>query len=158
MAATASDVQITVDGKPIAAQQHTKLYFALHKPKGYICSSTPSKDAQQTPRLAVELLADWIRDEHQKKGKSSALPAQLFTVGRLDVQSTGLILVTNDGEQTRYPHRRATTAMHIPCTFMQHVVPFQRYVDFAVGISHAAWQHCTRQQPGVVTLITNMSH
>lgn len=90
-------LQITVDGKPIAAQQQSKLYFALNKPKGYICSNAPSS-AQQTPRLAVDLLSDWVRDLHKKNTRPNALPPRLFTVGRLDVQSTGLILVTNDGE------------------------------------------------------------
>lgn len=93
-------MQITVDGKPVAAHQQAKLYFALNKPKGYICSNTPSAEAQQTPRLAVDLLSDVVRDLHKKNTRSNALPPRLFTVGRLDVQSTGLVLVTNDGEHT----------------------------------------------------------
>ena len=87
-------LQISVNGKPLASQKPKQLYFALNKPKGYICSSTASDNAQQTPRLAVDLFEDWI--QRQRKAEK-AVPPRLFTVGRLDVQSTGLILVTNDG-------------------------------------------------------------
>lgn len=57
-----------------------KIYYLLNKPKGYICSNQQSG----SKRLVVDL----FRPLHQR----------LFTVGRLDRDTTGLILVTNDGE------------------------------------------------------------
>lgn len=66
---------INVDGKRIAAEQ--KVYYMLHKPIGYLCTSDPEK----TKRV-IDLF---------KEG------ARLFTVGRLDRDTSGLILVTNDG-------------------------------------------------------------
>jgi len=70
--------EIFVDGKAIAAEK--KVYFALNKPKGYLCSNVRhSKRA----RLVIDL----FKDEEKR----------LFTVGRLDKETEGLILVTNDG-------------------------------------------------------------
>lgn len=90
-------MQISLDGKLLALQRPKHVYFALNKPKGYICSSSADDNAQQTPRLAVDLLSDWTRRQTQRDSPQASLPPRLFTVGRLDVQSTGLILVTNDG-------------------------------------------------------------
>jgi 23S rRNA pseudouridine2605 synthase len=70
--------QIKVDGKKIAAAP-SKLYFALHKPVGYYCTM----DAR-IKRRAVDLV-------EAPKG------VRLFTVGRLDRMTSGLLLVTNDG-------------------------------------------------------------
>jgi 23S rRNA pseudouridine2605 synthase len=65
------------------------VYFALHKPRGYICTSDPSK----APHRAIDLVKGGDR--------------RLFTAGRLDVDSEGLILVTNDGEfANRVAHPR----------------------------------------------------
>lgn len=66
-----------VDNKEIKLK-FTKKYYLLNKPKGYICSN---KDKQN------KRVVDLIKDE-----------SYLFTVGRLDVNTTGLIIITNDGE------------------------------------------------------------
>lgn len=70
---------ITVNDEPIQREQE-KVYFVLNKPKGYICSSVPLG----TKKLVIDLF------QH--------LPFRLFTIGRLDRDTTGLLLVTNDGE------------------------------------------------------------
>jgi 23S rRNA pseudouridine2605 synthase len=70
---------VLVDGRPVRPE--TQVWrLALHKPPGYICSSS---DPQGRP-LALELLPPGIRE-------------RLYNVGRLDVLSSGLILFTNDG-------------------------------------------------------------
>ncbi len=69
--------EIRVDGEVLSRPR--PVYFAVYKPKGYICSH---HDPRGRP-LAVELIPP-------KFGR-------LFTVGRLDMNSEGLILVTNDG-------------------------------------------------------------
>ena len=67
-----------------------KLYLALNKPPGYICSSS---DPQGRP-LALDLLPSEITE-------------RLYSIGRLDFLSCGLIFFTNDGEfASRLGHPR----------------------------------------------------
>jgi 23S rRNA pseudouridine2605 synthase len=70
--------QVTVDGKPVRSQR--KLYVALHKPRGCVCSK---------------------QDEHQRPTVYDLLPKEwqiVNSVGRLDYASEGLLFLTNDGE------------------------------------------------------------
>jgi 23S rRNA pseudouridine2605 synthase len=70
--------RVVVDGTRVWPQ-HLE-YFLVHKPKGVVCTN---RDPAGRVR-AVDLLPD--------------LPMRLFPVGRLDEESTGLLLMTNDGE------------------------------------------------------------
>lgn len=69
---------ISVEGQPLRREQE-KVYFMLNKPKGYICSSA----RLGSKKLVVDIFAH--------------LNLRLYTVGRLDRDTTGLIVVTNDG-------------------------------------------------------------
>ncbi|MBX5455475.1 MAG: rRNA pseudouridine synthase [Thermogemmatispora sp.] len=73
--------RITVDGRPIQAPER-HLYLMLHKPAGYV--STVS-DPQGRPTV-LDLLPKELRH------------LRLYPVGRLDLETTGLLLLTNDGE------------------------------------------------------------
>lgn len=70
---------ITVDGKRVQPPPR-RVYLMLNKPRGYV---TTRKDPH-APRTVMELLRD--------------APAPVFPVGRLDADSEGLLLFTNDGE------------------------------------------------------------
>jgi len=70
---------ILLDGKQIKLEER-QFYLALNKPPGYICSSS---DPQERP-LALSLLPETITE-------------RLYSVGRLDYLSCGLIFFTNDG-------------------------------------------------------------
>ena len=70
--------KIAIDGEPIKLEK--LVYFAVNKPKGYLCSN---EDPDNRPRV-VDLLPE--------------IPQRVYTIGRLDEASTGLILLTNDGE------------------------------------------------------------
>ena len=74
----ASACRITVDGNPIA--QEEKVYFAFYKPRGVV---TTMKDPQ-----GRRSIADFVEN----------LPERVFPVGRLDYNTEGLLLLTNDGE------------------------------------------------------------
>ena len=69
---------ILVDGQKIKGEEK-KFYFMLNKPKGYICSNT----RPGTKKIVLDLFRN--------------VSERLFTVGRLDRDTTGLIIVTNDG-------------------------------------------------------------
>jgi 23S rRNA pseudouridine2605 synthase len=72
--------EIRVDGKRIRLEQRT-IYVALNKPRRYLCST---RDPEGRP-LAGSLLEPHFTE-------------RLFSVGRLDFLSSGLIFYTNDGE------------------------------------------------------------
>ncbi|MHC4114071.1 MAG: pseudouridine synthase [Planctomycetota bacterium] len=88
---------ITVNGKKIHGAQ--KVYYLLNKPKGVICTSS---DPQGRTK-AVDL----IKTRHR-----------IFCVGRLDVDTTGLIILTNDNElANRLTHPR----YGVPKTYVAQV-------------------------------------
>lgn len=72
------DEIITLDGKPVEAFQTR--YLMLHKPLGYVCANSDSN---------YPVVVDLIR-----------LPRwqELQIVGRLDIDTTGLVLLTDDGQ------------------------------------------------------------
>ncbi|XP_062157424.1 putative ribosomal large subunit pseudouridine synthase SVR1, chloroplastic [Alnus glutinosa] len=82
---------IYVNGNRLPKRQPPKVYLALNKPKGYICSSG-EKESKSVFALFDDFFKNWGK-------RNSGLPKpRLFTVGRLDVATTGLIIVTNDGD------------------------------------------------------------
>lgn len=70
--------RVAVDGRAVKAKR--KLYIALHKPPGYVCTRS---DSQTRDKIGDLLPREWT---------------ELFPVGRLDCQSEGLIFLTNDGD------------------------------------------------------------
>ncbi len=92
--ADVSKDKITLDGKPVAVNVEY-VYVALHKPRNVL--STVSPEPGDT-RTTVKDLVD--------------LPGRLYPVGRLDFDSEGLILMTNDGDlanrltHPRYGHEK----------------------------------------------------
>lgn len=77
------DQEVHVDGKLLAPPEQTRLW-RFHKPPGYICTS---KDPQGRPTI-FDLL-------------SKGLP-RVLSIGRLDFNTEGLILLTNDGDLSRH--------------------------------------------------------
>lgn len=69
---------LIVDGRPLSSIEK-KVYYLLNKPLGYLCSNSSSR----REKLVVDLFA--------------GSPHRLFTVGRLDKETSGLLIVTNDG-------------------------------------------------------------
>lgn len=79
--------RILVDGRPLPVIENL-VYIALYKPRG-VLSAVSSTDKRPTVRDLVDI------------------PGHLYPVGRLDVDSEGLILMTNDGEvANRLTHPR----------------------------------------------------
>ena len=85
---------IEVEGKGIMVDE--KVYYLLNKPEGYICSL---KDEKNRP-VITELI-----DEDRR----------IYPVGRLDYNTTGLIILTNDGE---LDHILTHPSFHIEKTYI----------------------------------------
>ena len=79
--------EVLADGKPVRARR--KLYIALHKPRGCVCSRN---DERGRPTIYDLLPREW---------------ETVQSVGRLDYDSEGLIFLTNDGQfSLRLTHPR----------------------------------------------------
>ena len=69
---------VAVDGQPLHVER--SVYWLVNKPRGYLCTN---HDPSRRP-LAIDLVPH--------------VPQRVYTVGRLDEDSEGLLLMTNDGE------------------------------------------------------------
>lgn len=72
--------KVVLDGKKVITNaQEQKVYLMLNKPKGYIAAVTDDRGRQ----TVIDLLSD--------------VPQRVYPVGRLDYNTEGLLLLTNDG-------------------------------------------------------------
>lgn len=76
------DDEVRFDGRKISSEKN--VYFVLNKPKGFISTSNDEKGR----KTVMDLI-------------STATTARIFPVGRLDRQTTGVLLFTNDGYLTK---------------------------------------------------------
>jgi len=88
----APDDRLLVDGRPLPART-APLYLIVHKPAGVVTTLNDPEGRATIARLVPR-----------------GMP-RLFPVGRLDVRSTGLVLLTNDGELA---HRLMHPRHHVP--------------------------------------------
>lgn len=72
---------VTFDGEKVKRQE--KAYYLLNKPKGYVTTTSDEKNR----RTVLDLIKSHIK---------------VFPVGRLDYNTTGVLLLTNDGDFTNY--------------------------------------------------------
>src|SRR5438045_3722825 len=70
--------RVAVDGEPVRSERN--VYWLVHKPRGYLCTN---HDPAGRP-LALDLVPH--------------VDQRVYTVGRLDESSEGLLLMTNDGD------------------------------------------------------------
>jgi 23S rRNA pseudouridine2605 synthase len=90
---------VAVDGVPVTGEEH-RVVFAVNKPAGYVSTA---------------------RDTHERRKVTDLVPGRhgrLYPVGRLDVDSTGLLLLTNDGELA---HRMMHPSFEVPKTYRAKV-------------------------------------
>ena len=89
--------RITVDGKPLSPKGE-KRYLMLNKPRGYVCTLSDEKGRPT--------VAELVRD----------CGTRVYPVGRLDLDSEGLLLLTNDGEwmqQLLHPRYEVDKTYHV---------------------------------------------
>ncbi len=120
---------VTVNGQEIIYRKHT--YVLMNKPEGYVCS-TDSKDG----KTVMELVPPELRTR------------DMFPAGRLDKDSLGALLLTDDGELA---HRMLSPKKHISKIYIVKLAkPFLiNYVDeFEQGISLGSGEQCMPAKVG----------
>ena len=89
---------VKYNGKLILMQGHQNIYIMLNKPRGYV---TTMSDEKGRP-----IVTDLIR----------GVPWRVYPVGRLDMDSEGLLLLTNDGEfanRLTHPGHEVSKVYHV---------------------------------------------
>lgn len=129
---------IALDGQRLSAAE--KLYIALHKPRGFV---TTMED-ERGRRCVAQLV--------------ESLPCRVYPVGRLDKDSEGLLIMTNDGEFANLvSHPRS----HVAKTYRVTVRPSiteEQLIKISTGIpldgrmTAPAKVRVLQQQPGRVVL------
>lgn len=131
--------KITVDGKPLH-EKEKKVYLMLHKPRGYI--TTMSDEMER------KCVAELVRD----------VPERVFPVGRLDRESEGLLLLTNDGE---FANAMTHPSHHVPKIYRVTVRPGvteEQLIQLSTGMmiegrkTAPAVVHVLSEEPGRAVL------
>lgn len=107
--------QVCFNGQPVRAER--AVYLMLNKPPGIVCTS---RDPQGRPR-AIDLVP---KDQ-----------GRLYTVGRLDADSEGLLLLTNDGEfanRLTHPRHHVVKAYEL---WLKEPLPDEACADWRRGIA-----------------------
>ena len=101
--------EVKIGGRLISSQRYR--YILLNKPEGYVCS-TDDKDGETVMKLVPE---EWRTKN-------------MFPAGRLDKDSLGVLLITDDGELA---HKMLSPASHVPKIYIVKLDrPFQsKYID-----------------------------
>lgn len=113
--------EVAVMGKKVTYQQH--IYLMMHKPAGVLCATEDSR--QQT-------VLDLLPPELARRG--------LFPAGRLDKDTTGLLILTDDGD---FAHRMLAPKSHVYKLYLAEVERPITQADikaFEAGIKSGAQQ------------------
>lgn len=86
---------VTVSGKRVVSSKN-KYYIMLHKPRGFVTTLSDEMDRK--------CVADLVKD----------IPERIYPVGRLDKDSEGLLLMTNDGD---FANAMMHPKHHVPKTY-----------------------------------------
>ncbi|MDD2544676.1 MAG: 16S rRNA pseudouridine(516) synthase [Burkholderiaceae bacterium] len=103
---------------------HAKAYLLLHKPAGTECSQKPSTYPSVYSLLPVPL--------RQRPSKSAVQGVQ--AIGRLDQDTTGLLLMSDDGQ---FIHRMASPKKHVPKVYRvttKHPVDAAQIAQLLAGV------------------------
>ena len=131
--------RIRVKGKPLELREK-EVYIMLYKPRGFV---TTMKDEMERSCVA-ELVSD--------------IPERVYPVGRLDRESEGLLLMTNDGE---FANAMTHPSRHVPKTYRVTVRPRvteDQLTALAAGMvidgrrTAPAWVRVILQEEGRVVL------
>lgn len=124
---------VSLDGKPICYRKNT--YILLNKPEGFVCSTDPKDGAN---------VIDLVPPQLRVKG--------LFPAGRLDKDTLGAVLLTDDGQLA---HKILSPASHIPKIYLVKLAkPFKSnyFNKFSDGLLLENGEVC---MPALVSPVEN---
>ena len=136
---------IEIDSKPLKIQNH--IYLVFHKPKGCV-SATEDKNYMT--------VLDYVPEEYRHR--------DLFPAGRLDKDTTGLMILTDDGV---FAHEILAPKKHVSKKYWvqidiplndQMVQGFQKGVSLKDGICYPSCLEILNQYEGIVTLTEGRYH
>ena len=136
---------ISVDNQELTIKKY--LYLILNKPKGYVSATTDNKD---------RIVLDLVPQEY--------LHRNLFPAGRLDKDTTGLMIITDDGN---FAHDILSPKKHIKKTYnvtidipvtLEMVDGFQKGVNLNDGECKSAKLEITGKYTALVTLTEGRYH
>lgn len=110
-----NSARVFFQGKPLTYQKY--VYLVMNKPKGYVSATWDKK---------LPTVVDLLPEEYSH--------FEPFPVGRLDIDTTGLLLLTNDGDLA---HKLLSPKNHVPKTYIATVEKpvFQEDIEsFAKGM------------------------
>jgi len=128
---------VAVDGKNIPLKQESKIYLMLNKPKGIV--STTSDE------LGRHTVTDLLPGKYKNK--------RLYPVGRLDKNSTGLLLLTNDGElayqltHPKYEHEKEYLVSIKKELLVEEKQKLEQGIMLEDGITYPAKVRHIKEQP-----------
>ncbi len=137
--------QIVVDGKVIIFKKY--VYLVLNKPKGYVSATEDKYD-----KTVLEL----VPFEYSHR--------DLFPAGRLDKDTTGLMIITDDGE---FAHNILSPKKHISKTYNvtidipmreEMVIGFRNGINLSDGECKSASLEITGKNTGIVVLTEGRYH
>ncbi len=138
------DDRVEVNGKVISPSEK-KVYVALNKPVGYI---TTVSDEQGRPTV-MELLTD--------------IPERIFPVGRLDLETSGLLIMTNDGDffnQLAHPKNKIVKTYKVTVAGTispERIGKLRNGVDIGGYVTAKAWVKLIRQNKATAVLEIKIS-
>lgn len=140
-----TSVSIKINGKEVEVNKH--IYLLLNKPKGYISATEDS-----TQKTVLDLIPDKYKNRN------------LFPAGRLDKDTTGLVLITDDGEfahnilaPRRHVKKEYEVTLDIPVT-QAMVDGFKKGVNLIDGACKSAILEITGEYTANVTIIEGRYH
>lgn len=121
--------EVTLDGKSLAAEEF--LYLMLHKPAGVVSATEDGRD-----KTVLDLVREQGAETPEEAGESGYFlgKREVFPVGRLDKDTEGLLLLTDDGELA---HRLLSPKKHVDKVYFARLdgeVPDDAAERFAEGI------------------------
>lgn len=115
--------RVEIDGVVLRPEGERHTYYVLNKPAGVVCTNDPR---EARPR-AIDLIGD------RKKGR-------IFPVGRLDEETVGLVILTNDGE---FANRLTHPRYQVPKVYRVQVdgwIGEEKLAELRKGVHFAAFR------------------